>query len=190
VTYRVYPILGLGLVLAFSGCGQADTGSLAADLAINFECNASPSVGAIEKFLEDRQFTFLDAAHVQEQYGIKVFSLKIEGFDAQRRMIDFTGLNIPTVPGRSAYVLYTAVLDSPPPTRHNDNLEKGIESFLVDTLGCKITSKNRGENGADSKKFFDKLYSMQQNRIREGKVCDKGAGTFDFAACREVPGSH
>jgi acetylornithine deacetylase/succinyl-diaminopimelate desuccinylase-like protein len=179
--------VAITFLLVSSGCGRAQ--SLAPDLALNFACDEKshvPAAAMIEDFLKSHGFDFVDEERVRRQYGKGFYPMQIEGFDKARRTIEFMGISYER---KGPVNLRTVSLDSPPPTRHDQALERDIKDFVTQGLQCKITAENHGDNPPDRKPFYDQIYADLQSRLREGKVCDKGSKTFDLAACQNVPGT-
>lgn len=165
-------------LLALSGCDREQ--KLAPDFAFNFTCTGThypASETAIEKFVASRGFTVFNEERVRRQYNLPMYPLAIDGFDARRRMLDFRGINEKSsdkpVP---VATIYSVGLYSPPPTRHDANLESAMQAFVSGTLKCDISHISHGDNGADRTAFFDKIYKAEQTRIAQGMRCDRQSG--------------
>jgi len=174
------------------GCGPYAVHSLGADLAIDFTCSGSAypaSEAAIEKFLKARNFTVANDERMRRQLNFGFFPLQIESYDARDITVEFQGLaDSPDASNWSeATVNYHATIYSPPPTKHDNELETALRSFITQDLRCKITSENASENPPEAASFYADILARQKNRMREAMVCDKTEPTFDEAACAKVP---
>ncbi|HSM95751.1 MAG TPA: hypothetical protein VLT91_06895 [Rhizomicrobium sp.] len=175
---RASSFIAVAALLVLCGCGRNQR--LEADLAFNFTCSGASypaSEPAIEKFVASHGFTVFNEERVRRQYKLAMYPLAIDGFDARRRMLDFRGINEKSsdkpVP---VATIYSVGLYSPPPTRHDDGLEKAMQDFVSGTLKCDISNVSRGDNGADRTAFFDKVYKAEQARIVQGMRCDRQSG--------------
>ena len=176
---RILPFAAVAAFLVLCGCGQEQ--KLAPDFAFNFTCTgpAYPaSESAIEKFIAGRGFTVFNEERVRRQYKLAMYPLAIDGFDARHRMLDFRGINEKSgdKPDPSVASIYSAGLYSPPPTRHDTELEKAMLAFATDTLKCSVSNISHADNGAERAAFFDKIYKAEQKRIAQGMRCDKQSG--------------
>ena len=163
------------------------------DLAVSFDCsgNVTPALETkIEKFLTERAFTVANLERVRRQYGQGFYPLEMEAYDNRRwtvRLISFRDLHTdaPPVPTKTEYNLGVY---SPPPTHHDDVLEKDFINLVTQQLKCEIRSSNRYENEPGAVSYYDHLYSLQMSRDHEAEICDKTAKTYDADQCRKVPG--
>ena len=168
----------------------ARTNVLEADLAFNFECGKSspPSEAAIERFLVGRGFEVANEERVRRQLGLGFFPLQIEGLDGRQWTVLFQGLWVPPNPGSDEKkALYTVDIYSPPPTRHDGDVESATIAFVSETLACKITSLNRSDNAQESRDLFGRLLAMQKGRMHEAEVCDRTEKSYDAGRCSRVP---
>lgn len=175
---RALSFAAIAALLVLAGCGRES--KLAPDFAFNFRCHGAQypaSETAIEKFVASHGFTVFNEERVRRQYNLPLYPLAIDGFDKQRRILDFRGINEKSgdqpIPIAS---IYSVGLYSPPPTRHDKRLEDAIFSFVSGTLKCEISNVSRGDNDAGRAAFFDKVYKAEQKRIGEGMRCDKQLG--------------
>jgi hypothetical protein len=175
---RCIALAAVAAVLVLSGCGREE--KLAPDFAFNFRCSGAAypaSESAIEKFITDHGFTAFNEERVRRQYKLAMYPLAIDGFDAGRRMLDFRGINEKSSDKPEPVAsIYSVGLYSPPPTRHDVNLEKAMLAFVTGTLKCDVSNVSHGDNGAERAAFFDKIYKTEQKRIAEGMRCDKQSG--------------
>lgn len=172
------PFAVIAVLLALCGCGREE--KLAPDFAFNFTCTGAhypASESAIEKFVASQGFAVFNEERVRRQYNLPMYPLAIDGFDARHRMLDFRGINEKSsdkpVP---VATIYSVGLYSPPPTRHDANLENAMQAFVSGTLKCEISHLSRADNGVERAAFFDKIYKAEQTRIAQGMRCDKQAG--------------
>lgn len=176
---HILPFAAIAAFLVLSGCGQEQ--KLAPDFAFNFTCKgpAYPaSESAIEKFIASRGFTVFNEERVRRQYNLAMYPLAIDGFDSRHRMLDFRGINEKSgdKPDPSVASIYSAGLYSPPPTRHDTDLENAMQAFVTGTLKCEVSNISHADNGAERAAFFDKIYKTEQKRIGQGMRCDKQSG--------------
>lgn len=170
------PLVAVALLL--SGCGREK--SLAADLAFNFRCQgaADPaSESAIENFLVSHGFAAFNEERIRRQYRLGMYPLAIDGYDGNRRMFDFRGINEkPSDEPVAIATIYSVGIYSPPPTRHDLALEQAALDFVRTTLKCDVLNISHGTNGAERAGFFNKIYEAEQKRIEAGRKCDKQSG--------------
>jgi hypothetical protein len=176
---RILPFVAIAALLALCGCGREQ--KLAPDFAFNFTCTGAAypaSESAIEKFVSGRGFTAFNEERVRRQYKLAMYPLAIDGFDARHRMLDFRGINEKSgdKPDPSVASIYSAGLYSPPPTRHDTDLEKAMLAFVTGTLKCEVSNISHADNGVERAAFFDKIYKAEQKRIGQGMRCDKQSG--------------
>ena len=175
---RLLPLVALSTLLVLSGCGREQ--KLAPDFAFNFTCNGEhypASESAIEKFIAGHGFTVFNEERVRRQYNLPLYPLAIDGFDARHRMLDFRGINEKSGDKpEPVATIYSVGLYSPPPTRHDANLETAMQDFVSGTLKCGISNISHGDNGADRAAFFDRIYKAEQSRIADGMRCDRQSG--------------
>jgi len=176
---RILPFVTVAALLALCGCGQEP--KLAPDFAFNFTCKGAAypaSESAIEKFLAAHGFTVFNEERVRRQYKLAMYPLAIDGFDTRHRMLDFRGINEKSgdKPDPSVASIYSVGLYSPPPTRHDTDLEKAMQAFVTGTLKCEVSNISHADNGAERAAFFDKIYKAEQKRIGQGMRCDKQSG--------------
>jgi hypothetical protein len=171
-------VVALAALFALSGCGREE--KLAPDFAFNFTCHGErypASETAIEKFIASHGFTAFNEERVRRQYNLPMYPLAIDGFDVRRRMLDFRGINEKSGDKPEPVAsIYSVGLYSPPPTRHDTNLENAMLAFVTNTLKCEVSHVSHASNGAERAAFFDKIYKAEQNRIRQGMRCDKQSG--------------
>jgi|GEM_PF-2329501 hypothetical protein len=165
-------------LLALAGCGRES--KLAPDFAFNFTCHGASypaSESAIEQFITSRGFKAFNEERVRRQYKLAMYPLAIDGFDAKRRMLDFRGINEkPSDKPVPVATIYSVGLYSPPPTRHDTDLEKAMLAFVTGTLKCEVSNISHADNGVERAAFFDKIYKAEQKRIGQGMRCDKQSG--------------
>ena len=172
------PFVAVAALLVLCGCGREQ--KLAPDFAFNFTCTGPSypaSEPAIEKFIASRGFTVFNEERVRRQYNLPMYPLAIDGFDARHRMLDFRGINEKSSDKpEPVATIYSVGLYSPPPTRHDGNLERAIQAFVSGTLKCDVSHVSHGDNGAERAAFFDKIYKAEQTRIVQGMRCDRQSG--------------
>ena len=174
----------LAAALLLPGHGPA-RGFYEPDLAFVFKCPAAPSESLIENFLAVHGFAVVNAERMRRQYGRGFYPLEIDGTDPRRWAAHFMGL----IPAESGAITYTAGIESPPPTRHDDALENATLAFVTQTLKCQIEGTvTRGENPVSAASDYDQIFAMQQGRDHEAQICDKTLSTYDAKACAMVPG--
>lgn len=166
------------MLLALGGCSRE--AKLAPDFAFNFTCHGASypaSEPAIEKFIAAHGFAVFNEERVRRQYKLAMYPLAIDGFDTRRRILDFRGINekasdkpVPVA------TIYSVGIYSPPPTRHDDALEKAMLTFVSGTLKCDVSNISHADNGAERAAFFDKVYKAEQKRIAQGMRCDRQSG--------------
>jgi hypothetical protein len=175
---RVFSAVTLLALLTLTACGREE--KLAPDFAFNFRCSGASypaSEAAIEKFIAARGFAVFNEERVRRQYNLPMYPLAIDGFDKERRMLDFRGINEnASDKPEPVATIYSVGLYSPPPTRHDTNLEKAMAAFVSGTLKCDISHVSHGDNDAGRAAFFDKIYKAEQARIGQGMRCDKQSG--------------
>jgi hypothetical protein len=160
-------------------------GFYAPNVAFAFKCDAPPSESQIENFLAAHGFTVVNAERMRRQYGRGFYPLEIDGTDQRRWAAHVMGL----IPDESGTILYTAAIESPPPTRHDNSLEDATVAFVTDTLKCRVEGAvTRGENPVSAQSDYDQIFAMQQGRNHEAQICDKTLSTYDAKACAMVPG--
>ncbi len=164
--------------MLFIGCGPGQ--NLAPDLAFNFHCTTTPfpeSEAVIENFLTRHGFTAFNEERVRRRYKLSLYPLQIDGYDGGHRMLDFRGINdTPSDEPIPTATLYSVGLYTPPPTRHDTALEAATLDFVVHALKCDVSNVSHGDNGADRRAFFDKVYRVEQDRIAAGRKCDRAPG--------------
>ncbi len=176
---RILPFAALAALLVLCGCGREQ--KLAPDFAFNFTCTGAAypaSESAIEKFIAGRGFTAFNEERVRRQYKLAMYPLAIDGFDSRHRMLDFRGINEKSgdKPDPSVASIYSVGIYSPPPTRHDTDLEKATLAFVTGALKCEVSNISHADNGAERVAFFDKIYQAEQKRIAQGMRCDKQSG--------------
>jgi hypothetical protein len=186
-----YPVLVLcsGLVL---GCNAPQ--GYSPDLTVRFDCpeNVTPALeAAIESFLTEKGFRVANLERVRRQFNRGFFPLEIEAYDNRRWTVHLISFRPPSaVPSNSTKRTYTLGVYSPPPTHHDDVLEKDLIDLITQQLKCEIRSSNRRENKPEAASFYDRMYSLQLSRDHEAEICDKTAKTYDAELCRKVPGAN
>ncbi|HEY7977844.1 MAG TPA: hypothetical protein VID67_06595 [Rhizomicrobium sp.] len=175
---RLVSLLTCAGLLVLAGCGREQ--KLAPDFAFNFTCHGASypaSESAIEKFITGRGFTAFNEERIRRQYKLAMYPLAIDGFDGRHRMLDFRGINEKSSDKpEPVATIYSVGIYSPPPTRHDDTLEKATLAFVSGTLKCDVSNISHGDNGAERAAFFDKIYKAEQKRIAEGARCDRQSG--------------
>ncbi|HEY4126097.1 MAG TPA: hypothetical protein VGM36_15850 [Rhizomicrobium sp.] len=175
---RLVSLAACAALLVLYGCGGEQ--KLAPDFAFNFTCHGASypaSESAIEKFIAAHGFTAFNEERVRRQYKLPMYPLAIDGFDAGHRMLDFRGINEKTSDKPEPVAsIYSVGIYSPPPTHHDDALEKATLAFVSGTLKCDVSNVSHADNGAERAAFFDKIYQAEQTRIGQGMRCDKQSG--------------
>lgn len=166
--------------------------SMGSDLEIDFDCNGPafpPSEHAIEAFLRERHFTVANTERVRRQLNVGFLPLQIEALDGRDISIRFQGLmDNPRGAMTDKTVHYHLSLESPPPTRHDRELEAALRTLVTRTLRCSVVNETVSDNQPEAASFYADILAMQKNRMREAQVCDKTEPTYSAAACAEVPG--
>lgn len=175
---RLLSLAAIAMLIVLSGCGRE--AKLAPDFAFNFTCHGASypaSESAIEKFVASHGFTVFNEERVRRQYKLPMYPLAIDGFDGKHRMLDFRGINEKSGDKPEPIAsIYSVGIYSPPPTHHDDALEKATLAFVSNTLKCGVSNISHGDNGAERAAFFDKIYKAEQTRIGQGMRCDKQSG--------------
>jgi hypothetical protein len=136
-------------VQASCAIAQTTVRVLHADLALIVQCNGDRSLDSeIEGFLNSASFKVLNLAQIQREHGVNLFDLRILGLDSSRRMIEFLSLPIATA-------RYAVRLNTAPPTNRSTQLERALETFITNELGCTVAQKTRSENDASAADLFD-----------------------------------
>jgi hypothetical protein len=179
--------IAIACLLAASSASAAP--GVQADLALNFECPASPDEGLIEKFLTSQHFQVENLERVRRQFDRAFFPLDIEAIDQGKRTVSFVGLlGTNDRPGATHAAFYTVGLYSPPPTRHDPALEAGLVNLVETSLKCRITSRNSGENDAAASATYNDMLTIEQGRMHEAAICDRTLASYDAKLCAQVPG--
>jgi hypothetical protein len=175
---RFLSLAAIAMLVVLSGCGRE--AKLAPDFAFNFTCHGAfypASESAIEKFIAGHGFTAFNEERVRRQYNLPMYPLAIDGFDSKHRMLDFRGINEKAGDKPEPIAsIYSVGIYSPPPTRHDEALEKATLAFVSNTLKCDVSNISHADNGAERAAFFDKIYKAEQTRISQGMRCDKQSG--------------
>jgi hypothetical protein len=126
------------------------------DLSLQFVCGSKgrPIVEReIEHFLRGMGVRYLNLAESQREFKSSTNDTNIFGIDEKRRIFEFRSL--PYASDR-----YTARLKSPPPTQRAADIERAVEAFISEGLGCEIRQATRQENGPEVKDLHD--YDIQR----------------------------
>lgn len=167
--------LAAALLVALSGCGREN--KLAPDFAFNFRCHGDAPEAAIEKFVASHGFTVFNEERVRRQYNLPLYPLAIDGYNARHWMLYFRGINEKSGDKPDPHAtIYSVGIYSPPPTRHDAQLESATRNFVAATLKCDVLNVSHADNGAERAAFFAKVYQAEQKRIAAGVRCDKQSG--------------
>jgi hypothetical protein len=77
------------------------------------------------------------------------FKMSIDGIDKDQRTVHFGDVSEPYTPGH-----YTAALSTLPPTQRAKALEEAVLTLITQTPGCRTSSIDRHENGAETREFY------------------------------------
>jgi hypothetical protein len=135
------------------------------DLAFQFICKGrsqSALEDDFEEFLRREDFKVLNQGRIQREHEIFLLDTKIIGLDGKRRVIDIMAL--PHTEGR-----YAVTLRTPPPTQRAAQLEEALLNFVSGKLGCEVRQITRGENGADTRAYYDEHVRNIENLFRQAE---------------------
>jgi hypothetical protein len=161
-------LLGIACMCTISFCASGQqNGTFFADLAFHFDCkgDAYPvSDRVIEQFLQDRGFTALDVVRVRRDRKMApmLSELFIDGIDRQQRMIRFMA----DPPRRGSYVV---LLNTPPPTHHDADLEEALLAFASNTLKCHVREISRRENDIDARHAYNEYFKKVEEQFRQAE---------------------
>jgi hypothetical protein len=167
-TIRSFVVLVLGAATAASPNlpSRADPVQvLSPDLAFHFVCKGKEHLALeddIGVFLRRQGFKVLNQGRIQHEHGFDLTDLKIIGLDDKRRMVRI--IAVPFSEGR-----YSVGLNTPPPTRHDPQLEDALLAFASKTLGCHVRQVTRGENAADAREFYNAEVKRTENLFQQAE---------------------
>ncbi|MDT3380829.1 hypothetical protein RNI52_26120 [Labrys neptuniae] len=151
---------------------KAPIQGLAADLAFHFKCSTSDTellAITIEKFLQERGFRVLNKARLAKENNINFpYTLNIIGIDAQNRIFNILGF--PSVKDN-----FSLGFNSPPPTRHDTQLEDSTIDFVNNKLQCKVRQVSRGENTAELNFMYTPLVEMTRGWFKQAEELKRQA---------------
>jgi hypothetical protein len=122
------------------------------DLAFHFHCDGR-SRAEIEQlvstFLKGSGFGVLNLGRIQREHNYYELDLNALGLDDGRRIV-----RVSSEPLNSGW--YNLSLRSPPPTKHDQKLERSLVHFAGSTLKCEVRQISRGNNSASAAQFYEK----------------------------------
>lgn len=155
--------LGIGAILIYWASGLGSQ-SIRPDLAFHVACDDPDSTNIdkqAEAFLRQRGFVVLDKVEAARKLGQPALLLRdILAVDAQSREV--TLIQIP-FDNR----LMSMGLRTPPPTRHDVELEEALLSFAESVPGCHAHQVTRNDNGPELRSFHDALIKMDARLLRK-----------------------
>lgn len=145
---------------------QNTTDSLVPDLDFRYRCIAQKSVeqidDAVEEFLVAHGFSVLNRRRLQISSGNKpIYEQSILALKNQ------TMIGLTKVPGMRMASVY---INSPPPTSHDDGLERELIEFFGVTLDCLVIDVQRNENTSASNNVFNRLLSRVKEQLKESQT--------------------
>ena len=135
------------------------------DLTFQFVCNKKDRTALeddIEKFMRRQSFNVLNQARIQREHGVFLKGVEIIGLDRARRVIEVSDLP----PSQDRYAV---VLNSPPPTKHDPQLEAALLEFASKILGCEVRHVARGENGIEAASAYNDVVSRIEGLFRQAE---------------------
>jgi hypothetical protein len=153
-------------------CAQAVL-TLRPDLAFHFYCKGDaqpPSEIAIEDFLSSHGFRVLNKVALARKHHVKVpYTMNIVALDKGKRMIEFTTFPVPD-PNVIVFTnVYFVTLNSPPPTRHDAELEEALIAFTHERLGCESRHIRHGDNGEDAHDLYEQIFKVHAGWFQEAE---------------------
>ncbi|MCK1383310.1 hypothetical protein [Bradyrhizobium sp. 21] len=143
---------------------HSESNVVRADLSFQFVCKKDQALleEDIEKFLRERGFKVLNQARIQREHRIFIKRMEIIGLDASRRIINFNDLP----PSQDRYAV---ILNSPPPTKHDPQLEEALLEFVSTALGCETRQAARRENDAEAGAAYDSVVNRIEALFRQAE---------------------
>lgn len=148
------------------------------DLLLDFRCPAPPQVSSFEIFFKREKFHTFNLQPLPSTVGEFAVDINMFAYDERRWRLYLYGPEA-VAPGNE---IYTLIMESPPPTQHDTELEDKIVTFVEQAINCKITFERRGENPASMGWFFD--FTFKQMKDEEAAaICNKKMVAYDAEKC-------
>lgn len=148
------------------------------DLFLDFTCPAPPKTSSFETFLKHEKFHTFNRQPLPSAAGEFPIDINIFAYDARRWRLYLDG---PETIGAGKEI-YNLVVESPPPTQHDKELEDKIVAFVGQAMNCKITFETRGENPASMRWFFDITFKQMTDE-EAAAICNKEMVVYDAKKC-------
>lgn len=142
---------------------------LSPDSAFLFDCKGedkSVLETNIEGFLLSKGFRVLNLGKIQREHKIHTLETDIIGLDQKRGIIEFVSL--PSSKGT-----YSVGFTSRPPTRRSFDIDESLLAFTKNKLKCEIRQRSGGENGMETKRFYDAEVQRIEGLFLEAKELSK-----------------
>ena len=152
------------ITLLAVGCNR-NAETVAPDFEVDFSCHGAPNEGLIEDFARGHAFSVVNEEQARREHEKGFFPLKIDSYDARKRMFDVIGLREP--PSRGGGIHYRLTILGPPPTVHDRVLEHDALALVRDTLQCRVELARSFNNGTEATVLFERIFKDEKRRIAE-----------------------